>query len=212
MFVFPLLLVAGVTGLAVRLVRPLLRRGSGRRLPVPPYLALRRLGAARGLLVVLAVVSAVSFGAFFYAETLADLARADDRREGVHRERQRRGGDRPGLRGAAAQLPVPGDEDRVRATAPARRTRSIGQQLDVLVVDPRALPARAALAERLGARPDPRCSRKLAARAGDAAAGDRRPTDAPPMRAIVAPGHAGSGRRASARVHVVPGDEPRTRS
>ena len=60
-----------MTGLAVRLVRPLLRRGKGRGLPVPPYLALRRLGAARGLLVVLAVVSAVSFGAFFYAETLA---------------------------------------------------------------------------------------------------------------------------------------------
>ena len=78
-FVFPLLLVAGVTGLAVRLVRPLLRRGSGRGLPVPPYLALRRLGAARGLLVVLAVVSAVSFGAFFYAETLAtSLAQTTD--------------------------------------------------------------------------------------------------------------------------------------
>src|SRR5262249_13124754 len=71
-FVFPLLLVASVTGLAVRAARPLLRRGYVRALPVPPYLALRRLGAARGLLVVLAVVSAVSFGTFFYAQALAD--------------------------------------------------------------------------------------------------------------------------------------------
>ena len=35
------------------------------------YLALRRLAAARGLIVLLAVVSAAALGAFFYVETLA---------------------------------------------------------------------------------------------------------------------------------------------
>jgi putative ABC transport system permease protein len=73
-FIFPLLLVAAVAGVAARLVRRLLRPRSGRRaraLPPALYLAIRRLAAARGVLVVLAVVSSVAFGAFFYAETLA---------------------------------------------------------------------------------------------------------------------------------------------
>ena len=70
-FVFPLLLVAAVAGLGARIARLLLRSRSGGRLRPPVYLALRRLAAARGLLVLLAVVSAVALGAFFYAETLA---------------------------------------------------------------------------------------------------------------------------------------------
>jgi putative ABC transport system permease protein len=73
-FIFPLLLVAAAAGLAARVVRRLLRPRSGRRvraLPPALYLAVRRLGAARGVLVTLAVVSSVAFGAFFYAETLA---------------------------------------------------------------------------------------------------------------------------------------------
>lgn len=72
-FVFPLLLVAAAAGIGARVARLLLRLGSGRtrqRRP-PVYLALRRLAAARGLVVVLAVVSATSLGAFFYVETLA---------------------------------------------------------------------------------------------------------------------------------------------
>ena len=139
-FVFPLLLVAGVTGLAVRLVRPLLRRGSGRGLPVPPYLALRRLGAARGLLVVLAVVSAVSFGAFFYAETLAtSLAQTTDEKAytangsdvaAIVQESER----------AAARLRLPDDEDRVRAAAPARRTPRSGSSSTCSSSTRRALP------------------------------------------------------------------------
>lgn len=72
-FVFPLLLVAAVAGLAARLGRIALQRGSraGRGLRPSLYLALRRLGAARGLVVVLAVVTAAALGAFFYVETLA---------------------------------------------------------------------------------------------------------------------------------------------
>jgi putative ABC transport system permease protein len=70
-FVFPLLLVAAAAGVAARLVRLLLRKLPGRTRRPPVFLALRRIAAARGLLVLLAVVSAVAFGAFFYAETLA---------------------------------------------------------------------------------------------------------------------------------------------
>src|SRR5262249_33803759 len=72
-FVFPLLLVAAVAGIGARAARLLLRLGSGRaRAPHPPvYLAHRRLAASRGLVVVLAVVTATALGAFFYVETLA---------------------------------------------------------------------------------------------------------------------------------------------
>ncbi len=73
-FVFPLLLVAAVAGLVARVARVALRRSSaGLRgsAGVPVYLAVRRLAAARGLLVLLAVVTAVSIGAFSYAEALA---------------------------------------------------------------------------------------------------------------------------------------------
>ena len=170
-FVFPLLLVAGVTGLALRLVRPLLRRGSGRGLPVPPYLALRRLGAARGLLVVLAVVSAVSFGAFFYAETLAtSLSQTTDEKAYTAN-----GSDVAAIvqdvRDPAAPLPVPGDEDRVRLglgrrehldRAAARRARR----------RPARAARRPALAERVGPRPDVAAA-QARRRARDAAAADR---------------------------------------
>jgi putative ABC transport system permease protein len=71
---FPLLLAAGVTGLAVRAVRPLLR---GRR-PTGDvvYLAVRRLAAARTLLVLLMVTAAVSFCALTFAEVLGQSLHA----------------------------------------------------------------------------------------------------------------------------------------
>lgn len=72
-FLYPLLLVTAVAGVAARAARVLLRRSSGRarhgRAAV--YLALRRLAAARGLVVALGVVAAVSLGSLFYVETLA---------------------------------------------------------------------------------------------------------------------------------------------
>ena len=72
-FVYPLLLVAAVAGLAARAARLLLRRNArlAGRTPPAVYLALRRLAAARGLVVVLVVVAAVSLGSLFYVETLA---------------------------------------------------------------------------------------------------------------------------------------------
>jgi putative ABC transport system permease protein len=73
-FVFPLLLIAAVAGLAARAFRLSLRVASprvARSRRTAPYLAARRLAAARGLLVLLAVVSAVALGAFTYSEALA---------------------------------------------------------------------------------------------------------------------------------------------
>jgi putative ABC transport system permease protein len=71
-FLVPLLLVAGAAGLATRIARLGLRSrpGSPRRLGAAGFFAVRRLAAARGLLVAIAVVSAVSLGAFLYAESL----------------------------------------------------------------------------------------------------------------------------------------------
>lgn len=65
---FPLFLSAGVTGLVLRIVRPLLRLPRPRRDTV--YLAVRRLAAARTLLVLLTVTASVSFGALTFAEIL----------------------------------------------------------------------------------------------------------------------------------------------
>lgn len=76
-FVFPLLAVAAVAGLAARAGRLALRLVSSRAAgtSIPVYLALRRLAAARGMLVVLSVVTAVSLGAFAYSEALASSLR-----------------------------------------------------------------------------------------------------------------------------------------
>jgi putative ABC transport system permease protein len=69
-FLVPVIGVAGVAGLATRLVRRLLRgRGSGARLT--PFLALRRIVAAGGLLVVVVVAAATAFGTYAYAATLS---------------------------------------------------------------------------------------------------------------------------------------------
>jgi putative ABC transport system permease protein len=73
-FVFPLLFVAAAAGIFARAARLALRLATvraGRTRNIPIYLAVRRLAAARGLLVVLAVVTATSLGAFAYAESLA---------------------------------------------------------------------------------------------------------------------------------------------
>jgi len=72
-FVFPLLLVAAAAGVAARGARVLLRRSArfASRTRAPVYLELRRLAAARGLVVVLVTVAAVSVGSLFYVETLA---------------------------------------------------------------------------------------------------------------------------------------------
>jgi FtsX-like permease family protein len=65
---FPLFVSAGVTGLVLRIARPLLRLPRPRRDIV--YLAVRRLAAARALLVLLTVTASVSFCALTFAEIL----------------------------------------------------------------------------------------------------------------------------------------------
>jgi FtsX-like permease family len=69
-FVVPVLAATGIAGLVVRGGRRLLRRAGAPRLPVL-FLALRRLGAARGLLVAVFVATAAAAGTFAYAATLS---------------------------------------------------------------------------------------------------------------------------------------------
>ncbi|HEY6962740.1 MAG TPA: hypothetical protein VI408_12700 [Gaiellaceae bacterium] len=68
-FLVPIVAVLGVAGLAARGARVLI----GRRSPARPVflLAVRRLAAARGLLVAVVVAAATAFGTFAYAATLS---------------------------------------------------------------------------------------------------------------------------------------------
>lgn len=69
-FLVPVLAAGGIAGLAVRLVRRVLaRRGEGA--PAWVLLALRRVAAARGLLVAVTVTAAAAFAALAYALTLS---------------------------------------------------------------------------------------------------------------------------------------------
>jgi hypothetical protein len=69
-FLVPVLAVAGAAGLAVRLVRRVLR-GRGGGAPPEVYFALRRIAATRGLFVAVIVATATAFGTFAYAATLS---------------------------------------------------------------------------------------------------------------------------------------------
>jgi hypothetical protein len=74
-FLVPVLAAAGIAGLAARAARRALR-DRGDNVPVPVFLALRRLAAARGLLVAVVVSAATAVAVFAYAATLsASLAR-----------------------------------------------------------------------------------------------------------------------------------------
>jgi hypothetical protein len=67
-FVLPLLAVAGIAGLAARVLRRILPRPQ--RGGLGSYLAFRRLAAARGVAVLVCVALAVSLGTLFYDEAL----------------------------------------------------------------------------------------------------------------------------------------------
>jgi len=69
LFLLPVVACAGVSGLAVRAARGLLRRRFGGS-PPELFLAARRLAGARALLVAVVVSGAVAFGTFAYALTL----------------------------------------------------------------------------------------------------------------------------------------------
>jgi hypothetical protein len=69
-FLVPVLAAGGLAGLAVRLVRRALA-GRGEGVPAWVLLALRRVAAARGLLVAVTVTAAAAFAALTYALTLS---------------------------------------------------------------------------------------------------------------------------------------------
>lgn len=139
-FLFPLLLVAATAGLVTRVLRFALRprpgRGSG--LPVAPFLALRRLSAARGLLTALLVVSAVAFGAYFYAQALA----ASLTRNVTEKGYVAYGGDVQGLAGDSTPLPrnLPYPVTELDyANQSATLGGADGTGTDVMAVDPATL-------------------------------------------------------------------------
>jgi putative ABC transport system permease protein len=75
-FLLPLLAVPGAAGLAARIARRTIH-GRGRTTPMPVFLALRRLAAARWLLVTVVAASATAYGTFAYSSVLsASLSRS----------------------------------------------------------------------------------------------------------------------------------------
>jgi putative ABC transport system permease protein len=102
-FVFPLLLVAAAAGLVVRVLRPALRLSAGRAaaLPTAIFLAIRRLAAAGAVLTALLVVTAVSFGSYFYSEAVASSLSSSVSQKAYLAY----GGDAQGLIAGSASLP-----------------------------------------------------------------------------------------------------------
>lgn len=140
-FVFPLLLVAGVMGIVARLGRLGLRRWfrRARALPTPLFLALRRVAAARGLLVGLTVVLAVSFAAFFYASTIDESLNQST----LEKAYIGFGSDAEGQVGQSATIPASFPFPTTFAdyvNGAATIGGADGSQADVLTVDPRTLP------------------------------------------------------------------------
>lgn len=137
-FAFPILLAAGAAGAGARAVRAGLARDLGRprRRGAPAYLALRRLAAARGLVVALAVVAAASLGAFAYVETLA----ASLHRTTIEKAYMATGSDASAIVSEAQPVPAsfPYPVARVQFANQAASTPD-GTPVDVMVVDPAAL-------------------------------------------------------------------------
>lgn len=75
---FPLLFISGVAGLGVRVLKHLLPRlrTSGATLPVPLYLAWRRLADASSIALLLISLTAVATGVLIYAAALVDSVEA----------------------------------------------------------------------------------------------------------------------------------------
>jgi putative ABC transport system permease protein len=139
-FLFPLLMAAAVAGLLARALRFALRRstrGTGPR-STPVFLVTRRLAAARGTLVVLAVVSAAAFAAYYYAEAVAaSLARGVAEKAYIAY-----GGDVQGIVSDTTDVPrrFPYPATRVDyANQVATLGTPSGDYADVLAVDARSL-------------------------------------------------------------------------
>lgn len=134
-FLVPVLAVAGAAGLAVRLGRPLVARRGGGATPIL-FLTLRRLGAARGLLVAVVVAAATAFGTFAYTATLsASLERSAAEKAFVGNGSDVQGLVDPGNR-LTRPLPFP---IAVVAIDTTNVTLPSGAAVDVVAGNPRAL-------------------------------------------------------------------------
>ncbi len=134
-FLVPVLAVAGAAGVAVRLGRRLLA-GRGGRMPPAVFLALRRLGSARGLLVAVVVAAATAFGTFAYAATLsASLGRSAAEKAYVGNGSDVQGVVDPAVR-LTQPLPFPAvvvEVDETNVSLPS------GDAVDLVAGEPRAL-------------------------------------------------------------------------
>jgi hypothetical protein len=144
-FLLPMLAAAGIAGLAGRVARRLLR-GRGTGAPVPVFLAVRRLVAARGFLVVVVVSAATAVAAYAYAVTLsASLSRAAAEKAFVSNGSDVQGMVDPSVR-LVESFPFPAAIVRVDQ----RDAVANGRQIDLVSGDPAAL----ARVIRWGAWPD----------------------------------------------------------
>ena len=136
-FLLPLLVTAGVAGLAGRLMRGALHVLGNRAgaFPTPVYVALRRLAASRGLAAVLLCSCAVALAALFYAQTLvATLERMVQVKAHVAN-----GGDARGTIDYRDSLPEAFPFPLSKVTigrASAAVGASSGPQVDLMAIDP----------------------------------------------------------------------------
>jgi putative ABC transport system permease protein len=136
-FLLPLLVTAGVAGLAGRLMRGALHALGGRTstFPAPVYVALRRLAGSGGLAVVLLCSCAVALAALFYAQTLvATLERMLDVKAHVAK-----GGDVEGIIDYTDSLPEGFAFPLTKVTignAGAAVGGPTGPQVDLMAIDP----------------------------------------------------------------------------
>ena len=137
-FAVPLLLVAGAAGWWRAPRGPGCVLAVAASLPVSVFLAVRRLSAARGVLVAILVVSAVSFGAYFYSASLSSsLTRSVTEKAYIGY-----GGDAQGIvdpqRPIPAGLPYPVTEV-VDGNQAASLGGPSGTTSDLLAIDPATL-------------------------------------------------------------------------
>jgi hypothetical protein len=134
-FALPVLAAAGVAGLAVRAARLLLRPRAARA-AAAIFFALRRLGAARGLLVAVVVAAAAAFSMYAYAATLtASLDRSTGEKAYVSNGSDVQAVVDPGNR-ITSPFPFPAalvEIDQYNASFPS------GARVDLVAGDPAAL-------------------------------------------------------------------------
>ena len=151
-FILPLLAVAGVAGLAARVLRRVLPRPQ--RGGLGSYLAFRRLAAARGVVVVVYVALAVSLGTLFYAEALAGSLNAS----AAEKAYIGTGADVAGVIDVNTTLPArfPYPLTKVSAVyGTATVGGATGTEVDILAVDPASLAREMRWEPRWGTDPRP---------------------------------------------------------